>query len=161
MSFLVLDVGRGIQHIGVRSGRWLAIIVKDHFLHWVMHLRQHGRTADSITEILTAKNSTTQVVTTIDVVADIGEAVHTDVSLGVSVDVGITATGKGVEDTSVIQFNGRVTTNRSQEAATIDKLSLSHIRIVVFAALGTLNIRVVQIDSSAVFSIVARVHQLT
>jgi len=109
--------------------------------------------ADVSLEIGGTQNSSTQVVTTIDMVADIGEAVHTDIGLGVSVDIGITATCKGVEDTSVIQVNGRVTTNRSQEATAIDKLSLSHKRIVVFATLGTCYRWVVQVDSSAIFSV--------
>ena len=159
MSFLVLDIGRSIQHIGVRI---CCSIIAMHLLKRFIHIRCGRITVtDASLEIGGTQNPSTQVVTTIDVVTDIGESVHTDVGLGVSVDIGITTTCKGVEDTSVIQVNGRVTTNRSQEAATIDEFSLSHKRIVVFAALGTLNIPVVQIDSSAVFSIVARVHQLT
>ena len=115
--------------------------------------------ADATLEIVNTQNFSTQVVTTIDMVADIGESIDTNKSLGMTKDISITATCKGVKDTSVIQVNGRVTTNRSQEATAIDKLSLGHKRIIVFAALGTWNIRVVQIDSSAIGSIVARVLQ--
>ena len=135
----ILDICRSIQHIRVRSGRWLAIIVKDHFLHWVMHLRQHGRTADSITEILTAKNSTAQVVTAIQVITDIRETIDIDtilqltsnVGLSMSLDISITRTRKGVEYTSVTQVDVGITGNRTFEATTIDEFGLSHIGTVV------------------------------
>ena len=98
----------------------------------------------------------TQIITAINIVADIGEAVLTHVSLHMSNDVGITTASEGVEDTAIVQVNIRITGYQAFESTTVEILTLGHVRTI---ALGTLcNTRetgiAIQVDIGAVILIV-------
>ena len=77
--------------------------------------------------IARAKNLTTQVITTIDIISHIWESVGTNDGLGMALDVSITRACKGIEDTSVIQVDASITRYRTLETATIEKLCLGNI----------------------------------
>ena len=72
----------------------------------------------------------------------------TEISLGMSVDISVTATCKGVEDTSVAQIDMCVTTDWSFECTSIDKFCLGNV-LVVCSISGNTFIQAVQVDVSA------------
>ena len=80
-------------------------------------------------------DSTAKVITTIDVVTDIGEAVVTDIGLGMTQYISVTATAERVKHTSVVQIDDGVTCYQTFETATIDKLSLSHVSMITSGTL--------------------------
>ena len=102
------------------------------------------------------QDAATQVVTTIDMVANPREAVLSHVGLRMAEDVGITAAGEGVEDTAIVEVDMGVTSDGPLKGATIDKLTLSHVGTIACSSsrhTGEIGIAV-QIDISAVFLIV-------
>ena len=70
-----------------------------------------------------------------------------------SKDVGITSSGKAVEDTSVVQIDDAVTSNWSQETTAIDEFTFSHVlrHVIEFRDTGN---RTVQVDVGAVSCVV-------
>ena len=82
-SLYIFHIGCGVEHVGIR------------------YLATNGIVAQTAVEVGCTQNFTAQVVTTIHEVANVWEAVGTDIRFCMSEDVGITRTGKAVEDTSV------------------------------------------------------------
>ena len=101
-----------------------------------MHHRCHVA-AHATNEISRAQDSATEVIATINIVADIGESfarfiaflvhLYTHIGLGVSQNVGITTSGEGVEYATVAQIDFGVAADGAKEAAAIDELALCHI----------------------------------
>ena len=75
------------------------------------------------------------------------------ISLGMSEDVSITRSGKGIEHTPLTQIDDGVADYRSEETATIDELSLSHVLIMVCLLRHTGG-NTHQVDVTTVFRIV-------
>ena len=80
----------------------------------------------------------------------------TNKGLGMTDDVGITTTGEGVENTTVTQTDMGISTDKTFESTTIDKLTLGHIGTVassIASHTGQLAVAV-QVDIGAVLRIV-------
>ena len=98
ISLNILYIGRGIRHVG--HSRRIGV---------VYHCNGIG--VDTVQEVALIHDSSAQVVTTIDVVTHPRESQHilaigihaitSHVDLRMAVDVGITATSKGVEHTTI------------------------------------------------------------
>ena len=118
-----------------------------------------------ISNLKGAQNPSAQIITAIYIVADVGESVvvawgcfiivpgFTYVCLGVAQYVGITATSKGIEDTSVTQIQVGVAHNRTFVTAGIEELALCHVYGVVLGTGGT-GMFTIQVDGGAVVGIV-------
>ena len=76
------------------------------------------------------------------------------IGLCMSEDIGITTTCEGVEDTPITKVDVGITAYQTFEAASIDKLSLRHIRAIPRYASGHTCNRTFQIDMGAIISIV-------
>ena len=63
-----------------------------------------------------------------------GEAVQAYIGLRMSEDIGITATGERVEDTTITKVDMGVASNLTLEATTIDKLTLGHVWTVTICS---------------------------
>ena len=106
----------------LRIGSRMLDVLQAGFIHHIL---------DSLNltgEVTLSSDDTAQVVTAIDIVTDIGEAVRTYIGLRMSMDVGITAAAEGVEDTTVVQIDVGVARNRTLISTTVDILTVSHIR---------------------------------
>ena len=118
------------------------------FMHHRLDIATHP-----IDKVLLTHDLTTQVVAAIGVVTDPGETTFvgillvdmlthlvlvgildhsTDIGLGMTQDIGITAAGEGVEDTSLAQINIGIACYRTKEATTIHEFALSHFITAVF-----------------------------
>ena len=144
----------------------------------VLHIRRNGMgfchhcfnfVTDTIIEIQTicCQDFATQVVSAIDMITDPGEAttiligtvrflLTTYVSLRMSENVGITATCKRVEDTTITEVDMGVAGNQTFECTTIDELTLGHVRTVTRSSSSHTRKTgiTVQVDISAVFLII-------
>ena len=87
----IFNIGGGIEHFAVA------------------HLGAYGIVAQTTVEVGRPQDTSSQVVTAIDKVTNVGETVGADVGFGMSEDIGITCASEGVEDTSVAQINDAVT----------------------------------------------------
>ena len=127
-----------------------------------------------IDKVLLSHNLTTQVVAAIGIVSDPGEATFvgillidmlthfvlvgildhsTDIGLGMSQDICITAAGEGVEDTSLAQINIGITCYRTKEGTTIHKFALCHF-VTAIILLGDTIVIALQVNITAVTGIV-------
>ena len=79
----IFYIGSGVEHSSIR------------------HLAANGIVAQTTVEVGLIQDLSTEVVTTIDEVTNVGEAVDSDIRLRMSEDVGITCSSEGVEDTAV------------------------------------------------------------
>ena len=84
------------------------------------------------------------------------------VTTWVAEDVGITRAGEGVEDTTVVQVDERITGDDSLEGTAIDELTLSHVLIVALrtACHTRQTLVTIQVDVGAVFLVVGVFHLL-
>ena len=148
---IVLHIGGGRQDIGSGVGSTIAI-----------HLRQ-SHVADLADEAFATKNMSTEVVTAIDMVTDPWEACHgmtslvsptAHIGLGVSEDIGIARTGKGVENSTVAEVDVGAAVDKSLETTAIDELSLSHLLTVALSIPCHASDSAVHIDVGAVLRII-------
>ena len=150
-TLIVLHIGGGRQDIWSGVGSTIAI-----------HLRQ-SHVADLADEAFATKNMPTEVVTAIDMVTNPWEACHgttslvsptAHIGLGVSEDIGIACTGKGVEDSTVAEVDVGAAVDKSLETTAIDELSLSHLLTVALSIPCHASDSSVQIDVGAVLRII-------
>ncbi len=92
-SLYILYVCGGIEHIGI------------------VYLAANCLVAQAAVEVGFVQNLSTEVVTAVYEVTYVGETVDANVCLSVSEDVGITCSGEGVEDSSVVQLDDTVTSH--------------------------------------------------
>ena len=148
VAFDVLHVGRGCG--GGR--RWGGAVVAVHGGAYVgAHTAEEVAVGPVGSQVCLAEYASAQVVGAVEVVEEVGEAVLSDVRLGVSVDVGVARAGEAVEQPSVVQVEHGVAGDGSFESSAVDEDGLCH--VVVGGGLGAVDI--VHVDVGAVAWVVA------